>query len=75
VYGLEIRWYRGTAPWGAPDYLPDLMPGGTKEFSRTFPPDLPDSVDRSLFGAVPRFGDAAGVIWMRRPDGGLTEQQ
>lgn len=74
VYGLEIRWHRGTAPWGGPDYLPDLMPGDTKEFSRTFPPDLPDSVDRSLFGAVLRFRDAAGARWLRGADGQLDEE-
>jgi hypothetical protein len=75
VYGLEFRWHKGTAPWGAPDYWPDLMPGGTKEFRRPLPADLPDSVDRSLFGATLRFRDAAGITWIRTPDGGLTEQQ
>jgi hypothetical protein len=73
VYGLEIHWHKGTAPWDAPDYEPDLMPGATKEFRRALPSDLPDSVDRSLFGAVLRFRDAAGVRWQRRPDGHLDE--
>jgi hypothetical protein len=51
------------------------MPGDTKEFRRPLPAGLPDSIDRSLFGAALRFRDAAGITWIRTPDGGLTEQQ
>jgi hypothetical protein len=46
------------------------MPGDNATASRKFPPDS----NMDVGGAVLRFRDAAGVVWMRRPDGGLIEQ-
>jgi hypothetical protein len=73
IYNVEIRWHRGTAPWGEPnpEPLPPVMPQTTAEASRRFTRGT--SLDAS--GAVMRFTDAAGDRWQRRPDGDLQEQQ
>lgn len=72
IYDAELRWHRGSAGHGFPNSQPlgTIMPGGEAERVREFPLDTSMGVS----GAVLRFRDAAGVIWMRRPDGGLTEQ-
>jgi hypothetical protein len=74
VYDLTIGWHKGTAPWGEPDHIPVLMPSGEVTRIRTLPADRPAAVDRTLFGAVARFRDAAGVHWRLRPDGQLDEE-
>jgi len=74
VYDLTISWHKGTAPWALPDHIPVLMPDVQKDRVHTMDPDLPGNVDRSLFGAVARFRDAAGVHWLLRPDGQLDEE-
>jgi hypothetical protein len=74
VYDAELVWRCGSDLYGSPNPqpLPTIMPGGPfVSTGRDFPPDTsPDAC-----GAVLRFRDASGVKWMRRPDGGLTEQQ
>lgn len=74
VYDLVISWHKGTAPWGDPDTADVLMPVDYLERMRAFPDNLPPTVNLSLFGAVVRFRDAAGVHWLSRPDGKLTEE-
>jgi hypothetical protein len=74
VYDLVINWHKGTAPWGDPDTAEVLMPDEHLERMRAFPDDLPRSVDRSVFGAVVRFRDAAGHHWLTGPDGQLTQE-
>jgi hypothetical protein len=74
VYDLTVGWHRRTAPWGEPDQVPVLMPGEQEDLTRTFPDDLPATMDYTLFGAVARFRDAAAVHWRLRPDGQLDEE-
>ncbi len=73
VYAAELRWHRGSEGHGEPNPEPvgTLMPGAEFRTVRAFPPRT--NLDAS--GAVLRFRDAAGITWMLRPDGGLTEQQ
>ena len=74
VYDLTISWHKGTAPWGEPDHILVLMPGDQKDRVHSMDPDLPSNVDRSVFGAVARFRDAAGAHWRLRPGGQLDEE-
>ncbi len=73
LYDAELRWHRGSESHGEPnpEPLPTIMPGGDITRGRDFPPDT----NMAVSGAVLRFRDAAGITWMRRPDGGLTEPQ
>jgi hypothetical protein len=36
--------------------------------------DFPSETNMAVSGAILRFRDSAGVRWIRRPDGGLSEQ-
>jgi hypothetical protein len=47
------------------------MPSGEIKRIRRFPLDT----NMDVSGAILMFRDAAGVRWIRRPDGGLVEQQ
>lgn len=71
IYNPELRWHRGTAGHGDPnpEPLPTIMPGDEIARGRQFPPDT----NMDVSGAVVRFTDAAGVRWLRRPDGYLNE--
>jgi hypothetical protein len=73
VYEAELRWHRGSKGHGKPNPEPlrSLVLGDEKVAVREFPP----GTNLAASGTVLRFRDAAGVIWIRRPDGGLTEQQ
>ena len=73
VYDVEFYWRRGSAGHGEPNPEPlgILMPGEREEKSR----DFPSATNMAASGAILRFRDAAGVRWIRRPDGGLIEQQ
>jgi hypothetical protein len=73
VYDVEFYWRRGSASHGEPNPEPlgILMPGEREEKSR----DFPSATNMAVSGAILRFRDAAGVRWIRRPDGGLIEQQ
>ena len=73
VYDAEFYWRRGSAGHGEPNPEPlgILMPGEREEKSRDFPPDI----NMAVSGAILRFRDAAGIMWIRRPDGGLAEQR
>ena len=75
VYDVVIGWHKGTAPWGEPDEIPGLLPDEQEHRTHTLDPDLPSTVDRTLFGAAVRFRDAAGAHWLLRPGGQLTEEQ
>ncbi len=72
VYDVEFYWRRGSAGYGEPNPEPlgILMPGEREEKSR----DFPGETDMAVSGAILRFRDSAGVRWIRRPDGGLSEQ-
>jgi hypothetical protein len=72
VYDAEFYWRRGSAGHGEPNPEPlgILMPGEREEKSR----DFPGETGMAVSGAVLRFRDSAGVRWIRRPDGGLSEQ-
>jgi hypothetical protein len=72
VYDAELLWRRGSANWGQPNPEPlgAILPGGQPHRSREFPPDT----NMNVSGAILRFTDAAGVRWIRRPDGYLGEQ-
>ena len=72
VYDVEFYWRRGSAGYGEPNPEPlgILMPGEREEKSR----DFPGETNMAVSGAILRFRDAAGVRWIRRPDGGLSEQ-
>jgi hypothetical protein len=72
VYDVEFYWRRGSASHGEPNPEPlgILMPGEREEKSR----DFPSETNMAVSGAILRFRDAAGVRWIRRPDGGLSEQ-
>lgn len=73
IYEAEFYWRRGSASHGEPNPEPlgILMPGEREEKSR----DFPSEANMAVSGAILRFRDAAGVTWIRRPDGGLVEQQ
>lgn len=73
AYDAELRWHLGTAPHGDPNPEPigTLMPASPIDSrGRVFP----DDANLEVCGAVLTFRDAAGVRWMRRSDGGLSEQ-
>ena len=73
VYDAQLRWHRGSAShgWPNPEPLGTVMPGSEIKRTRRFPL----GTNMPVSGAVLWFRDAAGVIWMRRPDGGLLEQR
>jgi cbb3-type cytochrome oxidase subunit 3 len=73
IYNTQLRWYRGSAGHGDPnpETLGTVMPGSKAGHTREFPLDT--NMDDS--GANLRFRDAAGIMWIRRLDGGLEEQQ
>jgi hypothetical protein len=73
VYDTQLRWHRGSAShgWPNPESLGTMMPGSEEKRIRRFPLDTNVAVS----GAILMFRDAAGVKWIRRPDGGLVEQQ
>jgi hypothetical protein len=72
IYDAELRWHLGSEPYGNPDpeLLGVIMPNDPISRRRVFPQDA----NHEVCGAVVTFRDAAGITWMRKPDGGLTEQ-
>ena len=72
VYDAELYWRRGSAGWGEPNPEPlgMILPGGDPSRIRNFP----EGTNMAVSGAILRFTDAAGVKWVRRPDGYLGEQ-
>jgi hypothetical protein len=72
IYDAEFRWHLGSAAYGDPnpELIGTLLPGAEHSSAREFPP----GANLEASGAVLCFRDAAGAEWMRRPDGGLTEQ-
>jgi len=73
VYDAELYWRRGSAGWGDPNPEPlgMILPGAAVERARSFPNDT----NMNVSGAILRFTAAAGVRWIRRPDGYLGEQE
>ena len=73
VYGAELYRRRGSAGWGEPNPEPlgMILPGEDAKRARQFP----DDTNMAVSGASLRFTDAAGVRWIRRPDGYLGEQE
>jgi hypothetical protein len=74
VYELVIHWRRSGVSWDQPDVADVLRPQTFVSRTRSFADGLPAIVDRTLYSAVIRFRDAAGVHWLLRPDGQLTEE-
>ncbi len=70
IYKLNFSWYLGSTPQGGYDRETPLMPGDEDTNIKPVPP----GASRSAFGAAVLFRDAAGVRWLRRPDGELIEQ-
>lgn len=72
IYDAELRWHCGSASYGDPNPEPlgTIMPTVVQR-TRKFPL----GTDMAVSGATLRFRDAAGITWIRRPDGCLTEQQ
>jgi hypothetical protein len=73
VYDAELVWRRGSSMWGDPNPEPlgVILPGDSDRRLRQFAEDT----NMDVSGAVLRFKDAAGVRWIRRPDGYLGEQE
>ncbi len=73
VYDTQLRWHRGSAShgWPNPEPLGTIMPGAEIKRVRRFPLDT----NMAVSGANLLFRDAAGIMWIRRPDGGLVEQR
>jgi hypothetical protein len=71
IYDVELCWHHGSAGYGDPEIEPlgTTMPRTEATSARWFPV----GADMSNSGAVVRFTDAAGVRWLRRPDGCLNE--
>ena len=71
IYDTVLHWLRGSVHYD--DFLGEplgtITPGGETMRPRTFPPDT----NMAVSCAVVTFRDAAGVTWIRRPDGTLTE--
>lgn len=72
VYDAELRWQRGSAKHDDPNPEPlgMIMPGTEASGSREFPSDA----EMVASSAVLTFRDAAGVIWLCRPDGSLRDK-
>lgn len=72
IRDVQLQWHKGSASHGEPNPEPlgELIPGAQAERERQFPADA----DLEQCGAVVAFRDAAGIRWMRRPDGDLQEQ-
>ncbi len=72
VYDAELVWRMGSAGWGEPNPQPlgVILPSEDTSHRRDFPP----GTNMNVSGAVLWFTDAAGVRWIRRPDGYLGEQ-
>jgi hypothetical protein len=67
VFDVQF-WYSQPGGASGPDDLGRIMPGDMAGTSQSFSPD--DAVARTIL----TFRDAAGVSWIRMPDGALEEQ-
>jgi len=61
-------WYSEPGGVSGPDELGSIMPGGTAKITRQL------HVGEALTGPILTFRDAAGIRWIRIPDGTLKEQ-
>lgn len=73
VYEVEVRWQRGSAKRdsSAPEVLGMVMPGAEASCSREFASDA----EMAASGSAVTFRDAAGVVWICRPDGTLLDEE
>jgi hypothetical protein len=71
IYNVELVWCHEPVGHGEPNLEPlgTLTPNDETRITREFPPDT----DMDVSEAVLRFTDAAGVRWLRCPDGYLNE--
>jgi hypothetical protein len=72
LYDARLRWHLGDgSSYGDPnpENLGTILPGCDVSKSRSFPLEA----NLEGCGAVLEFRDAAGVKWLRRPDGQLSE--
>ena len=72
VYDLELRWQCGSTKHDdqGPEPLGMILPAAEASGSREFPSDA----EMVASSAVLTFRDAAGVIWICRPDGTLRDK-
>jgi hypothetical protein len=68
VYSVRIRYGTPSGGMTEPEYLATIMPGESAPAGRLF-----DEPDEALRLAVLTFRDAAGIEWIRTPDGELWE--
>ena len=74
IYDAAVRWPPSSTSWnffGFPEPLGTMMPGDRIERFQNFPVNI----DMAGIVAVLRFRDAAGITWLRRPDGDLAEPE
>jgi hypothetical protein len=74
IYDVDVRWYKGTAPWNDVDGVAVsskryLAPGKELGIGR----DWIGDGNLNMVGAVVEFRDAAGVRWRRTTNGELEE--
>jgi hypothetical protein len=72
VYAAELRWLFNSESSGDPN--PQLLGTIPPMSDCTTERDFPANRDREAVDAILTFRDAAGITWMRRPDGTLAEQ-
>jgi hypothetical protein len=70
VYDLAIFWRQRLRrqPWGQPDRLGILRPGGQVQRSRELPESARDPLTEIRYGGVVYFQDANGIRWRVMPD-------
>lgn len=72
IYDAELYWRRGSSGWGDPNpesLRATIMPDDGDDKIR----DFPSGSNMQVCGTVLRFTDTAGIRWLRRPDGYLSE--
>jgi hypothetical protein len=67
VYDTKFWYVNPSSDLSAPEYLGTIMPGDISSAERLF------SVDQALKYTALTFRDAAGIHWVRWPDGALQE--
>jgi hypothetical protein len=71
IYEVDVYWRRGSDPCGElnPEHLGTIMPGQSVESTRKYPPEA----DLDKCGTELTFRDSDGIVFLRRPDGYLTD--
>ena len=71
IYEVDVYWRRGSDLHGElnPERLGTILPGQSASSTRKYPPDA----DPDQCGAELTFRDSDGIVFLRRPDGYLTD--